>query len=110
MRAFSSAFCSAFAAVYSLCYVALLALELPLIVYYPLEGVWTLTPAEEDLGPAMTWYGLALLAAAPAALAGAIAAARGLPARLEAAAAWVPLPAMVACAALMHEFFVPHAG
>ena len=106
MRAFSATF----AAVYSLCYVALLALEQPLIIYYPLEGAWTLRPAEQDLGPAMTWYGLALLAAAPAAVAGAIAAARGLPARLEVAAAWVPLPALVACAALMHEFFLPHAG
>lgn len=106
MRAFSTAF----AAVYSLAYVALLALEVPLVVYYPLEGLWTLKPAEEDLGPAMTWYGLTLLATAPAVFAGTLAAARGLPARLETFAAWVPLLAMVACAALMHDFFLPHAG
>lgn len=62
--AFSLAYCAAYAAVF--------ALDVPLFLYYPVEGrlAWAWAPFD-SVGPSMAWYGLmasATVAALPVAL------------------------------------------
>ena len=104
------AFYSAFLAIFSLCYVSLLALELPLLIYYPLEGVWSFTPLGEEYGPAMAWYGLVLGSLVAAFIGGIVAVLCGLPDRAGALAPVIAALAMVVCIILMQDFFLPGVG
>ncbi|MFN2328405.1 MAG: hypothetical protein ABR612_05770 [Chromatocurvus sp.] len=104
------AFHAAFLITFSLCYLCLLALELPFLIYYPLEGIWSFTPLSDDHGPAMTWYGLVLASLVPALAGGMAAGAWGLSPRLLGFAPFVPTLALVGCVVLMRDFFLTGAG
>lgn len=43
---------------FTLCYVLTLALELPVLGYYPLTGDWSFQDHSAQAGTAMHWYGL----------------------------------------------------
>lgn len=94
-----------FTIAFSISYVILLMLELPLFYYYPLTGQWSMRPLGQGQGPAMQWYGLM----AGAGLAGLLAALAMNSRRLPAGAAdWlfaIPLAAMALCLYLMRGFF-----
>lgn len=103
-------FHAAFLVVFSFSYLSLLALEIPFLIYYPLDGIWSFSILADDHGPAMTWYGLVLGSLLPALASGMAAAAWGLPARLVAAAPVAPVVALIGSALLMRDFFLPGAG
>lgn len=102
MRAFHAAFLM----IFSLSYLCLLALEIPVLIYYPLEGVWSVTPLGEGHGPAMTWYGLVLVALVPALAGGCAAGMWGLPSRMIAFAPTVAAIALTGSVILMRDFFL----
>ncbi len=104
------AFYAAFLMIFCLAYLCLLALEIPLLIYYPLEGLWSFTPLAEDHGPAMTWYGLVLVALVPALAGGLAAGLWGLPERWIARAPSVAALALIGSAVLMRDFFLAGAG
>lgn len=103
-------FHTAFLLVFSLTYVSLLAVEIPLLIYYPLVGKWSFTPLNGPYGPAMTWYGLVLASLAAGLLGGTVGKIAGLSARLTRSTPRVALFALAACLVLMRDFFLPIAA
>jgi len=104
------AFHSAFLITFSLVYFSLLALEIPFLIYYPLENTWSLPPVIEDYGPAMTWYGHVIASLTPALIAALATRVWPMPERLRTAAPAVAALTMMACAILMRDFFFLSAG
>jgi len=104
------AFHSAFLITFSLVYLSLLALEIPFLIYYPLENTWSLPPVIEDYGPAMTWYGHVIASLTPALIAGLATKVWPMSAWLRATAPAIAALAMIACAVLMRDFFFLSAG
>jgi len=88
----------------SLGYIILLALNAPLVLYYPLDGTWTVVRFDEGVGPEMHWYGLLLGAAAIGLLCSAIPAKLFKPS-VQQHIAWIPVFAMLAAALLLRGFF-----
>ena len=106
MRTFHAAFLIGFATTYFF----LLAMEIPVLIYYPLHERWSFIVLGDEYGPAMTWYGHVLASLAPAVVFGVTAARWGMPQTLVAAAPLIAVLSMIACAILMSGFFIPTAG
>ena len=97
---------AAFSLAYCCGYVAAFALDLPLFLYYPMEGrfAWNWAPFD-SVGPSMAWYGLmasACLFALPVSL---VAPERRVFAALRNLLWTVPVAALLCCAYLLRVFF-----
>lgn len=96
-----------FAVAYACAYVLVLAMHLPLFLYYPLNGqfVW----GREEIGgvgPSMAWYGLMASAAIIGVLA-ALIVSDGLLNKVLRNYLWpLPVAAIVGCTYLMRHFFM----
>jgi hypothetical protein len=92
---------------YCCVYIFVLAMNLPLFMYYPLHGdfAWG-WQGLKGAGPAMAWYGL-MANAAIVAVVVAVCVPNRLPDRALRNCLWlVPVAAIVACTFLMRGFFV----
>lgn len=103
MPRFSSSW---FTAVFCLAYVAMFAVEWPLLHYYPLTGQWSLTPLGEENGPVMQWYGMMAGAGLAGLLAGLVLGDRHMPHGLARWLFVVPLAAMALCLYFLRGFFI----
>jgi hypothetical protein len=96
-----------FAAAFSILYVAVLAANLPLFLYYPQEKLfsWGWRPLTQ-VGPGMVWYGLLAVSLPAAALLALIVPARIFTPRVRGWLWIFPICAMMGCAYLMRQYFV----
>ncbi|MEM9313592.1 MAG: hypothetical protein AAGA95_03110 [Pseudomonadota bacterium] len=94
---FTLAFCVAYAAIF--------ALELPVPIYYPLTGVWSLSDVGTSNGTAMHWYGLTLISLLVGAVLGAVCSDEWIP---QVFRSWIIVASWILMAVtvfLMRSFF-----
>lgn len=98
----------AFAILYCIAYVAVLALEVPLFRYYPVgsEFSWGVAHDAGKEGPSMVWYGLMAGAALVACIGAAIPVLGKRLLALHTILWLVPLGATLGCIFLMRNFFI----
>ena len=99
---------TAFSVLFCLSYLVVFGLELPLFLYYPVNGdwVWGAEPDPGKVGPAMAWYGLMATSALVAAFGAFCIREAWLVARLR-RVLWVsPYAAVVGCVYYLRPYFI----